>query len=110
ERALSVLIHRHTEIEERARTPGPLFFVPPWPASTLSRMPYIKVDAEAFDEIVSEVDAEDLPPGFAENRPSGDFQYEASTASFKPSELSPVAQASLEALLALGATQFRVRY
>lgn len=73
-------------------------------------MPFIRVDAEAFDEIVSEVDAEDLPPGFAENRPSGDFQYEASTARFQPSELSPVAQVALESLLASGATHFRVRY
>jgi hypothetical protein len=68
-------------------------------------MPYLRGDADAYREIVSETGEENLTPGFSE-----DFQYQASTARFKQSELTSVAQTSLEALLALGATQFRVRY
>lgn len=72
-------------------------------------MPYLRGDADAFDEILSEM-GDDLPPDFADKRPSDDFEYEPAETRFDPAALEPPARAILDALLARGATTFRVRY
>ena len=73
-------------------------------------MPYERGDVEMFDEILGEVDEADLPPGFASQRPSGEFEYRPAAAAFAPDQLGGVARAVLDALRAAGATRFRVRY
>ena len=73
-------------------------------------MPYERGDVEAFDEILEEIDESDLPPGFAEQRPTGAFEYRPAEAAFDPGTLGPVARVVLDALRAAGATRFRVRY
>src|SRR5205823_3547634 len=61
-------------------------------------------------EIVRELGPEHLPPGLAENPPSGEFEYQVASGRFVPEDLGPVARVILEVLLAAGATGFRVRY
>ena len=72
-------------------------------------MPFIRVDPESYDEIVEELGPEAFPAG-AGPRPSGAFEYEAAEAAFDPRKLGGPAAAALDALLALGATRFRVTY
>jgi hypothetical protein len=69
-------------------------------------MPYIRADAEIYDEIVSELGVEAAPGG----RPSEDFQYESAEASFTRDDLGPGARAVYDALVGAGATQFLVKY
>ena len=76
----------------------------------MSDMPFIRGDVAIFDEIMGEVDESDLPPGFADQRPSGEFEYQPAAARFDPGKLGHVARVMLEALRAAGATGFRVRY
>jgi hypothetical protein len=77
-----------------------------------SDMPFIRVDAGVYDDLLS--DPENRPPGLAEwlaeNRPSGDFEYEPASGRLVPEELGPVARLVLDVLLSAGATHFRVRY
>ena len=73
-------------------------------------MPYIRGDVEMFDEILGEVDEADLPPGFADKRPSGEFDYQPAAARFDPGKLGAVARVMLDTLRAAGATGLRVRY
>ena len=73
-------------------------------------MPFIRVDVSTYEEIVAEFEPGDLPPGLAENRPSGEFEYQTASARFEPEALGPVERVMLEALLAVGATEFRVGY
>ena len=73
-------------------------------------MPFIRGDAAAYDEIFESLAPDDLPPGFAEKRPSGEFEYEAASEKFAAESLGPVAQTVLHALLGVGVTRFRVRY
>jgi hypothetical protein len=73
-------------------------------------MPYLRGDPAAFDEILSEIGAEDLPPDFADKRPTGEFEYQAAKTSFKPAKLGKIAKLVHQALLEMGATAFRVRY
>jgi len=73
-------------------------------------MPFIRADAAMFDEIVGEMDPEDLPPGFADQRPSGEFEYESAEAKYDFAELEPPARVMLDALRALGASHFIVHY
>jgi hypothetical protein len=72
-------------------------------------MPFIRVDLNAYEEIVGGFDPGDLPPGL-EDRPSGEFEYETASGRFDPKELGPVARVMLEVLITAGATGFRVRY
>lgn len=65
-------------------------------------MPFVRVDEDAFDDLPEEV--EPLPA------PSGAFDYESAKATFKPAKLGGIARLTLDALLAAGATTFRVRY
>ena len=73
-------------------------------------MPYERGDVGAFDEIVGEVDPADLPPDFASQHPSGEFEYRPASATFAPRQLGAVARVVLDALRAAGATALRVRY
>ncbi|MCC2667547.1 MAG: hypothetical protein K0Q72_18 [Armatimonadetes bacterium] len=73
-------------------------------------MPFYRWSVEMFEEIVSELDADELPPGFADNPPSGEFEYTAAAAAFAPEELQAVARLMLTVLRDAGATAFRVRY
>jgi hypothetical protein len=70
-------------------------------------MPFIRNDPEMYDEIASEL-GDELPEGM--ERPSGEFEYESAEARFKPEKLSPIAKLTLDAMRALAATRFRVRY
>ena len=72
-------------------------------------MPYIRVDPESYDEIAEELGRDELPPGTGP-RPSGAFEYESAEARVDRKKLGGPAAAALDALLALGATRFRVRY
>jgi hypothetical protein len=70
-------------------------------------MPFVRVDAEAYDEMLSELDSdavESLP------RPTGGFEYESAEAQFKPAKLGPVAKALLDELIERQATAFRACY
>src|SRR3954453_5322520 len=69
-------------------------------------MPFIRGDADTFDEMVAEL-GPDVIPG---NRPTEDFEYESAKATFKPKKLGERAKLIVDALLAAGATAFRVRY
>ena len=69
-------------------------------------MPYVKVDADIYDEVVSELDVEELPGG----RPSGAFEYESAEAAFARDDLGATARAVYDALVVAGATAFRVKY
>jgi hypothetical protein len=73
-------------------------------------MPFTRVDLAAYDEFISEMDPEELPPDFVENRPSGDWEYDAASDRFEPEKLGAVSRAMLEILRGAGATGFRVRY
>ena len=73
-------------------------------------MPFIRGDAEMFDEILSEVDPDDLPEGFADKRPGDEFEYEKAEATFTSKKLERVAKFVHQTLLDMGATEFRVRY
>jgi hypothetical protein len=69
----------------------------------------MRVDVDSYDEMMSEIDPEDLPPE-ALRRPSGDYEYEAAEAQFKRQKLDEVARVTVDALVQLGASEFRVRY
>lgn len=73
-------------------------------------MPFLRGDAEFFDEDPSEDGEENLPPDFESKRQSGEFEYESAEARFTPAKLGRVARVMLDALLAAGATGLRVRY
>jgi hypothetical protein len=73
-------------------------------------MPYLRGDAAMFDEILSEVDPEELPPDFASKRPGEQFEYESAAARFEPEKLGAIARLTLDALRGIGVTRFRVRY
>lgn len=73
-------------------------------------MPFIKIDAGMYDEILENVDPDDLPPDFAARRPSGEFEYEAAEARFDPDKMTKPARLARDAQIAIGATTFRVRY
>jgi hypothetical protein len=69
-------------------------------------MPYIRVDVDSYDEML-----EELGPGvISGERPSGEFEYEASTATFDFKKLGKASRVIYEAMRAAGATAFRVRY
>ncbi len=74
-------------------------------------MPYYRVDADEFDEMVEEVGTENLSPEAMGHRPSGDFEYHPpERTTFNPARLGKLAAATLRALAEHGATGFRVRY
>lgn len=73
-------------------------------------MPLIRVSVDACEEIISEFEPENLPPGLTQSPPSGEFEYDAASGRFSPEELGPTSRVVLEVLLAAGATGFRVRY
>ncbi|MDB5173983.1 MAG: hypothetical protein JWN51_2756 [Phycisphaerales bacterium] len=73
-------------------------------------MPFMRGDSEAFEEILSEVDPADLPPGFDAKNVSEDFVYEPAKAKFIPAKLDKPDRIVLDTLRGLGATHFRVRY
>src|SRR4051812_30396644 len=50
-------------------------------------MPYLRGDPAAFDEILSEMGAENLAPAFAEKRPTDEFEYQPAEATFDPKKL-----------------------
>lgn len=69
-------------------------------------MPYIRNDVDIYDEMVEEL-GEDVVGG---ERPSGEFEYETATATFKRADLESVSQIIFDALVSAGATKFRVTY
>src|SRR5258706_14890365 len=69
-------------------------------------MPFIRGDASAFDEMLEEL-GPDVVQG---DRPTDDFIYEAAKAKFDPKKFAKRPQMILSALLAAGATAFRVSY
>jgi hypothetical protein len=73
-------------------------------------MPFYRVSLDAYEEIVSELGPENLPPELAENPPSGEFEYRIASGRYAPEDLGPVARVILEAMRVAGATGFRVRY
>ncbi|MDB5331316.1 MAG: hypothetical protein JWP03_2467 [Phycisphaerales bacterium] len=73
-------------------------------------MPFMRGDSEALEEVLSEVNPADLPPGFDAQNVSEDFVYEAAETKFTPAKLAEPDRIVLDALRAMGATQFRVRY
>jgi hypothetical protein len=73
-------------------------------------MPFTRGDADIFDEIAAEIDPEDLPEGFADKRPTDQFEYARAKATVKPAKLGKLARTVLELLLEAGATEFRVKY
>jgi hypothetical protein len=68
-------------------------------------MPYMRVDQDAYDEWASELGPDELGP-----RPSGGFEYETAETKFDRAKLPPVPRMLLDALIAAGATAFKVRY
>lgn len=72
-------------------------------------MPFIRVDVEAFDEMMEEV-GDELPPEMAAQRPSGEFEYQSAEATFDPAEFEPTTRLVYDALVAKGVTSFRVSY
>ena len=58
-------------------------------------MPYIKVDADAYEECASELDPQDLPP-----RPSAGFECETAETKFDRVKLPPVPRLLLDVLKA----------
>jgi hypothetical protein len=75
-------------------------------------MPFFRGFADSYDEMLR--DPGSLPDGLAEwlaeNRPSGEFEYQPASDRFSPEALGPVARLLLEVLLQAGATHFYVRY
>ena len=69
-------------------------------------MPFMKVDADIYDEVAEELGPDAMPGG----RPSGAFEYESAEAQFKPEKLGPVARVMYDALVADGARKFYVTY
>jgi hypothetical protein len=69
-------------------------------------MPYVRVDVDAFDEIVEEIGEESVAGG----RPSGAFEYESAEATFKLKRLGLAARWAYDALVGAGVMRFRVRY
>jgi hypothetical protein len=69
-------------------------------------MPFIRGDASAFDEMLEEL-GPDVVQG---DRPTDDFVYESAKAKFVPKKFAKRPQMMLSALLAAGATAFRVSY
>ncbi len=72
-------------------------------------MPFLRYDAEAYDEMLGEIDPADLPPELPE-QPSGEFEYETAEAQFNHQKLDPAPRLVLDKLLAMKATTFRVTY
>jgi hypothetical protein len=73
-------------------------------------MPFIRIDLDAYDEVLEELDPEELPPGIKESRPSGKFEYERASGSFETAALGPVARLMVGTLVVAGGTELRVRY
>jgi len=69
-------------------------------------MPFIKMDADAYDEMLEEL-GEEVISG---PRPSGEFEYQTVEGKFKTSKLSAQARLIADALRAAGATTFRIAY
>lgn len=71
-------------------------------------MPFVRVDQEAFDDMLGELDPSELPEGV--ERPSGGFEYETAEGTFRLANLAGSPRFVYDALMARGAHKFRVRY
>ena len=72
-------------------------------------MPYFRMDEGAYEDMVSELSEDELEM-MDMTPPSGEFEYDGAKASFVPGTLEDVARLTLEALKAMGASAFYVKY
>jgi hypothetical protein len=73
-------------------------------------MPFIRMASETWEEMMEVLEPEQIPPGFPDNAPSGEFEYQAASTPFQPEDLSPVSRVVLGVLLGAGVTALVVRY
>jgi hypothetical protein len=76
-------------------------------SEVVTAMPFMKVDQDSYDEMAAELGLDESKLG---PRPTGEFEYESASAAFDRRKLGAAAGAMLDALVAAGATEFRVRY